>query len=66
VENKFNKGDIVVIKSGGPPMTIDQLPGDHGAYKGDEYRCVWFKGATSQYDFYGEHLLENYVPLAKK
>ncbi|WP_207079410.1 DUF2158 domain-containing protein [Novosphingobium sp. KA1] len=26
--NKFNHGDVVVMKSGGPPMTVDKVPGD--------------------------------------
>lgn len=67
--NKFNHGDIVVMKSGGPPMTIDKVPGDrvnsysHDTYK--EYHCEWFKGATAQQGTFGEHLLETYVPPKK-
>jgi hypothetical protein len=26
--NKFKHGDVVVMKSGGPPMTVDACPGD--------------------------------------
>lgn len=68
--NRFKKGDVVVIKSGGPPMTVDKVPGDF-AYDGasrpmTEYHCEWFKGATAQQDHFGEHLLEAYTPPAKK
>lgn len=50
-------------------MTVDKVPGDplsdfsHG--KWTEYRCEWFKGATSQGGTFGEHLLEKYVPPKK-
>jgi len=62
--NAFKHGDIVVMKSGGPPMTVDKVPGDSMGYAGvyDEYRCEWFKGATAQTGTFGEHVLEKYVP----
>ena len=34
----FNIGDVVTLKSGGPPMTIE-------VDKGDNYVCVWFEGS---------------------
>lgn len=67
--NKFNHGDIVVMKSGGPPMTVDKVPGDQVSVYGSdtykEYHCEWFKGATAQHGTFGEHLLETYVPPKK-
>lgn len=67
--NKWKHGDIVVMKSGGPPMTVDKVPGDilssFSGTKYEEYRCEWFKGATSQSGTFGEHLLETYVPPKK-
>jgi uncharacterized protein YodC (DUF2158 family) len=66
--NKFKHGDIVVMKSGGPPMTVDKVPGDPHPYLGGrftEYHCEWFKGATAQQGEFGEHLLEKYVPPKK-
>ncbi len=67
--NKFKKGDIVVLKSGGPPMTVDQIPGEaKRAYPHkprDDYLCEWFKGATAAHGGYGEHLLEKYEPPKK-
>jgi uncharacterized protein YodC (DUF2158 family) len=64
MENKFKHGDVVVIKSGGPPMTVDKIPGEV-SFAPDDYRCEWFKGATAQHGTFGEHLLEAYVPLKK-
>lgn len=68
--NKFKQGDVVVMKSGGPPMTVDKVPGDKRYETSSdilkEYHCEWFKGAVSQKGFFGEHLLEAYVPPAKK
>ncbi len=66
--NAFKKGDVVVMKSGGPPMTVDKVPGDLQDYGGGtykEYHCEWFKGATAQQGNFGEHLLEKYVPPKK-
>lgn len=67
--NKFKHGDIVVMKSGGPPMTVDKVPGDplssYGSETYKEYHCEWFKGATAQHGNFGEHLLEAYVPPKK-
>lgn len=66
--NKFNKGDVVVMKSGGPPMTVDEVPGTIQPWGDarDNYLCRWFRGATADHGSYAEHLLEKYVPPAKK
>lgn len=67
--NAFKKGDTVVLKSGGPPMGVDEVPGDKAAaYPYNirtTYRVEWFKGATAAHGEYGEHLLEKYVPPKK-
>lgn len=42
---KFNKGDIVSLKSGGPKMTIVQ-ESDIGDHK--EVKCKWFSGNKLQ------------------
>ena len=64
--NAFNHGDVVVLKSGGPPMTVDRVPAEDGlgAYA-DEYLCVWFKGASRETGHFNEHALQVYTPPKK-
>jgi uncharacterized protein YodC (DUF2158 family) len=70
VANSFKIGDVIVLKSGGPPMTVDAVPGqpygEGSSGKFSEYRCKWFKGATAQQGMFAEHLLTTYTPPAKK
>lgn len=65
----FKHGDIVQLRSGGPPMTIDRLPGEVGEFFSQsktDYHCTWFKGATRDEGNFGEHLLRAFVPPAAK
>ena len=66
--NAFNKGDVVILKSGGPPMTVDEVPGDPRGFESNrvDYLCEWFKRATPLRGTYAEHLLERYTPLDKR
>ncbi|RDE05708.1 YodC family protein [Sphingomonas aracearum] len=65
--NMFNQGDVVVLKSGGPPMTVDEVPGETPDGRTRKtYLCRWFKGATADSGNYAEHLLQKYTPPAKK
>lgn len=73
MSNMFNKGDIVQLKSGGPAMTVDEVPGIDPKFKHrpegtkrDDYHCEWFKGATAARGDYSEHLLQPYVAPVKK
>lgn len=52
----FNKGDIVVLKSGGPRMTITSIPNEHSS----GYFCQWFddNGQLSKARFPGESLMQ--------
>ncbi len=64
----FKAGDLVQMKSGGPPMTVDGLPNQKKhdyQHKSGEYWCTWFKGATRDEGSFGEHLLQIYVPPQK-
>ena len=67
--NAFDKGDVVVLKSGGPPMTVDEVPGEvsgYGAKARETYLCRWFAGAKPSQGSYAEHLLVKFVAPAKK
>lgn len=62
--DKFAKGDLVQLKSGGPAMTVDSCPSEINSFNGRErgtYSCVWFKGATKDAGNFEEHLLQEFV-----
>jgi uncharacterized protein YodC (DUF2158 family) len=66
--DKFKRGDLVKLKSGGPAMTVDHCPSDLSPYNGSpygNYHCIWFKGATKDNASFEEHLLEAYQPPKK-
>lgn len=43
-ENTFKPGDVVVLKSGSPSMTIDKFVWNpvKGVFYSDKVECVWF------------------------
>ncbi|MEQ9405595.1 MAG: DUF2158 domain-containing protein [Cyclobacteriaceae bacterium] len=44
IERKFKKGDLVMLKSGGPEMTVNGYAW-HGNYQSfDTIVCHWFDG----------------------
>jgi uncharacterized protein YodC (DUF2158 family) len=51
---KFKPGDLVVLKSGGPVMTVDSV--DHLAGLG--VGCVWFAGAKRETAYFKEEAIE--------
>jgi uncharacterized protein YodC (DUF2158 family) len=51
----FQKGDIVIVKSGGPRMTVAELVTE-GTYTG-YIRCVWFEGKKQQGGYFDEVVL---------
>ena len=55
-KSTFKKGDIVVLKSGGPQMTID----DPNGYAG-EVDCVWFAGAKREHAAFDPETLIPYT-----
>jgi uncharacterized protein YodC (DUF2158 family) len=64
--NKFNHGDIVVLKSGGPPMTVEHVPGERHSFGiFSEYHCRWFRGASQESGQFPEHLLDKFEPPKK-
>lgn len=41
-QHDLKPGDLVKLRSGGPVMTLAEVPGLHGK----TLRCFWFTGAT--------------------
>lgn len=64
--SEIKKGDVVVLKSGGPKMTVSEL----GSWdmKGIEEgaKCSWFEGSTRHQDIFDIAELKMYVsqPIA--
>jgi len=55
---KFQIGDVVQIKSGGPRMTVSS-PQDTYGYNGHEsVHCVWFNGSTRLEELFAAASLE--------
>ncbi|MBY6206902.1 MULTISPECIES: YodC family protein [Halomonas] len=54
METKFGVGDIVKLKSGGPEMTVRNLPREGGVV----YTCQWFAGKKLEQGQFPEDSLE--------
>jgi uncharacterized protein YodC (DUF2158 family) len=50
IPNKWNDGDVVRLKSGGPKMVVYYLLNRLG--------CKWFDGSRVRHDYFDEDLLE--------
>jgi len=53
--SKFKNGDLVVLKSGGPRMTVDGAMSD-GVY------ATWFSGSTHKRAHFNEDAIEAAPP----
>ncbi len=59
---KYNIGDQVQLKSGGPCMTIKELLKDYTSKEFDgSYRCQWFAGKRLDGGVFPEDSLMPYV-----
>lgn len=59
-------GDVVILKSGGPIMTVHNM-GDYspmGPKNG--VNCIWFDGAKKMSDVFHPDTLERYEPSAQE
>jgi len=54
MSNLFTQGDVVLLKSGGVKMTVEQIAGD-------EISCVWFEGNKAQREIFPAAVLKKYV-----
>lgn len=52
-------GDVVVLKSGSPRMTIQNIAKYNYSDK-DKAKCVWFEGAKKYEDIFELETLEKY------
>lgn len=59
-EAAFKIGDIIVLKSGGPSMTIEKFPWNptKNEYYSDRVECVWFDKDTLKRDTFNTPTLE--------
>lgn len=58
--NKFKIGDVIILKSGGPAMTVHNI-GDFAATSPDiGLLCVWFDGAKRVEDVFHPDSVELY------
>ncbi len=52
--SKYKVGDVVQLKSGGPKMTIDDVPETAAM---NSYHCKWFKGNKLEQGYFSEEIL---------
>lgn len=57
--DKFKAGDLVVLKSGGPTMTVDS------SYSSGGYYTVWFAGAKRERAHFNADSLEAAPPKSE-
>jgi uncharacterized protein YodC (DUF2158 family) len=64
MENKFKTGDIVILKSGGPKMTVKGPAWDanKGIYLPDKIVCNWFDELNKPHE---AKFLADMIELAK-
>jgi len=62
MESKYQVGDVVRLRSGGPEMTVQKLPEDR--QYNDYYRCQWFAGKKLENGNFQEESLESVTPEA--
>lgn len=59
---KYNIGDQVQLKSGGPCMTVNEAMTHHTSKEFlDRYKCQWFAGKKLDMGTFPEDSLEPYV-----
>jgi uncharacterized protein YodC (DUF2158 family) len=62
VSMNFKSGDVVMLKSGGPKMTVE----DRSLYSGvQKYKCKWFDGTKYVEDLFMEEMLSPAVGSPK-
>ena len=63
----FNVGDVVMLKSGGQQMTVNEITQqfDNGKpLEGYDCKCVWFIGDELRHDWFDQLSLKKYTPYS--
>ena len=55
---KFNSGDLVELKSGGPVMAVERVSPSFNDEGGSSYSCTWFAGDKHQHNQFEEAVLK--------
>jgi uncharacterized protein YodC (DUF2158 family) len=55
-KDTFKVGDLVILKSGGPVMTILSVGGRFSS-EADSYHCGWFSGKKNESDYFPHNAL---------
>jgi uncharacterized protein YodC (DUF2158 family) len=56
MQSKFNVGDVVMLKSGGPEMTVSQIANNRGTLL---IRTTWFEGDELKHGQFVEDSLQS-------
>jgi uncharacterized protein YodC (DUF2158 family) len=51
MSDEFKKGDVVVLKSGGPSMTVHEV-------QSSQLYCIWFDGTKKLGDYFDPETVE--------
>ncbi|WP_375577128.1 YodC family protein [Paracidovorax oryzae] len=54
----FRKGDVVILKSGGPEMTVIDIADYSPQYSETAAKCQWFDGKTFQDAVFDQEVLK--------
>jgi len=55
---EFKIGDVVILKSGGPTMTVHKIGSYTGTGSDKELICVWFDGPKRMHDLFHPDTVE--------
>jgi uncharacterized protein YodC (DUF2158 family) len=64
-KSKFKAGDLVQLKSGSPPLTVED-PDFHDARGFMGIRCTWFAGKKHEIGYFQPETLIDYTPPETK
>jgi uncharacterized protein YodC (DUF2158 family) len=57
---EFKIGDVVILKSGGPRMTIQNIGEYLSIFHKQALSCIWFEGAKKNEDIFHPDSVEHY------